>query len=241
MALEALSKDRYDLVLMDCQMPEMDGFEATAEIRRREADSRRTPIVAMTANSMKGDRDRCIAAGMDGYLSKPFRGAQLDTVLGRWLRSGRSRPPATPVRVRTVGVLVDAAVLEGFLSTTPRERLREIVADFRADAASRLVQLRDAVAAGDRASLGRTAHMLRGTSAMFGASTVSETCARIESASAAGATAELDDCIAELEDALRLTGEELDAQLAKAAELPEATLTDLGALASSTSAEGEST
>jgi PAS domain S-box-containing protein len=228
-ALEALSKGRYDLVFMDCQMPEMDGFEATAEIRRREARSRRTPIVAMTANSMKGDRDRCIASGMDGYLSKPFRGPQLDAVLARWLGSRHIGPSATPVRVRTEGVLLDAAVLDGLLRTTPRERLREIVADFRADAGSRLVQLREAAAAGDRESMGRTAHMLRGSSAMLGAGRVSETCARIESA-ASGATAELDDCLAELEDALRLTGQRLEAQLASVAELPDATFEDLRAL-----------
>jgi CheY-like chemotaxis protein len=86
-ALEALARIDYDLVLMDCQMPEMDGFEAVKEIRRREGRRRHTPIVALTANAMEGDRDRCVGAGMDDYLAKPVDREALATVLGRWLGS----------------------------------------------------------------------------------------------------------------------------------------------------------
>jgi PAS domain S-box-containing protein len=74
----------YDVIFMDCQMPEMDGFEATAEIRRREGDSRRTPIVAMTAYAMSGDRQRCLRAGMDDYVSKPIRPGLLEQALYTW-------------------------------------------------------------------------------------------------------------------------------------------------------------
>ena len=84
-ALAATAKVAYDLVLMDCQMPEMDGFAATREIRRREGEfNMHTPIVALTANALEGDRDRCLAAGMDDYLSKPIKLEQLRTVLERW-------------------------------------------------------------------------------------------------------------------------------------------------------------
>jgi len=84
-ALEALERERFDIVLMDCQMPEVDGFAATAEIRRRESrNGRRVPIVALTAHAMDGDEARCIAAGMDDYLAKPFSLAALRAKLVRW-------------------------------------------------------------------------------------------------------------------------------------------------------------
>ncbi|HZL55200.1 MAG TPA: ATP-binding protein, partial [Solirubrobacteraceae bacterium] len=84
-ALDALSSRRYDAVLMDCQMPEIDGYEATRELRRREDGSRHTPVIAMTAHAMNGDRERCLEAGMDDYITKPVRAQALAEALSRWI------------------------------------------------------------------------------------------------------------------------------------------------------------
>jgi CheY-like chemotaxis protein len=80
-----MALNHYDLVLMDCQMPEMDGYEATRSIRRNE-DDRRTPVIAITAYAMKGDRERCLAAGMDDYIAKPIQPDMLYGTIARWLR-----------------------------------------------------------------------------------------------------------------------------------------------------------
>lgn len=84
-AIEALSEVEYVAVLMDCQMPAMDGYDATRAIRHRQGSKRHTPVIAMTAGTVSGDRERCLAAGMDDYISKPVRTDELGRVLQRWV------------------------------------------------------------------------------------------------------------------------------------------------------------
>ena len=97
-ALQALESEQFDLILMDVQMPELDGLEATREIRRREAAGTRTPIVALTAHALTGDRERCLEAGMDGYMTKPVNPTELDEVLEKYARSSRASSAACDVR-----------------------------------------------------------------------------------------------------------------------------------------------
>ncbi len=84
-ALELYQKGRYDIVLLDVMMPEMDGYEVTRRIRAMDGKQRHTPIIAITANALSGDRERCLKAGMDDYVSKPLRGADLEELLSRYL------------------------------------------------------------------------------------------------------------------------------------------------------------
>ena len=127
LALEAMNNDAYDAVLMDCQMPVMDGLTATAELRRREqnAGGARVPIIALTANTMEGDRERCLAAGMDDFLSKPFSQQQLTAMLRRWLalhvmpdaerREGSRLPLIDPAVLRNIAALARPALLDSMI------------------------------------------------------------------------------------------------------------------------------
>ena len=174
-ALAQLRERAYDVVLMDVQMPEMDGMEATRAICAAWPPAERPRIIAMTAEALQGDRERCLAAGMDDYLVKPVTLDHLARALGRF------RPHGAPPTV-------DRGALEQLQEDLGgREALRDVIATFLGKSPSVIAALRDAASRGDVEGLRRHAHMLKGTSAMLGARGVSEQCAAIEADARAGA------------------------------------------------------
>jgi CheY-like chemotaxis protein/HPt (histidine-containing phosphotransfer) domain-containing protein len=166
-AVEALATNDYDLVLMDVQMPEMDGFEATDEVRRREGTARHTPIVAMTANALAGDRERCLRAGMDDYISKPVMEDELSRILHRWLHDGTT---------------LDAEFVAGLraLDNGTGTFLAEIATLFLADAPVRVDAIRNAIENGDMQTVHDQAHALKSSAGNVGATELSDRCAELE-------------------------------------------------------------
>jgi two-component system sensor histidine kinase/response regulator len=200
--VEALKKIPFDAILMDCQMPEMDGYEATRAIRASEAASgRHVPIIAMTANAMRGDREKCLQAGMDDYLPKPVKVQDLDQALKRWIKKGETTgkarrtvspavadprhktakaarvPPASqesPLDPEIFGQLreADRAGGKGFLA--------ELIQKYLQEAPTRILTLRDAVGRADCAAVVKAAHALKGSAGALGATTMATACSDLE-------------------------------------------------------------
>jgi CheY-like chemotaxis protein/HPt (histidine-containing phosphotransfer) domain-containing protein len=195
-AVEAALTGAYDVVLMDVQMPVMDGFEATALIRAHEQiHGGHLPIYGLTARAQAEDRDRCLAAGMDGFLPKPINRAQLLQALASLAPSAPSpdaqQPPVSPAALDEGDPLDPGAVAKlreldagGFLS------LREFVQVVLGDGEQRLESLRQALAQGDAKGLEREAHTLKGSSRELGARNLGALCQQLEDLGAAGAVAQ---------------------------------------------------
>jgi PAS domain S-box-containing protein len=190
--IESLARIPYDIVLMDCQMPEMDGYEATRRVREHETGSRRTAIIAMTANALEGDRERCLAAGMDDYISKPVKEEQLAVILERWSPEAEAQMESDPTESDEpdlAGVL-DEETMAGLRSLQPggnAEFLSGIIDLFLKETAERLAAMRAMDERGDTESLGRAAHTLKGSSGMLGAHRMSLLCGIVEEQCRAGA------------------------------------------------------
>ncbi|MEV7626521.1 response regulator [Actinoplanes sp. NPDC089786] len=175
----------YDAILMDCRMPRMDGFTATAEIRRREAGAaRHTPIIAMTASALVADRERCLAAGMDDYLAKPVNPAELDQTLARWVAGTATRENIPPAHGDPIADRL--AELAGGRTPPELALVERLVTSFRARAPRHVTALDEAYRTGDLRSVEDQAHSLRGAAGNIGAAAVSEVCERIENEARAG-------------------------------------------------------
>jgi PAS domain S-box-containing protein len=190
-ALAALAQYPYAAVLMDVRMPDMDGFAASAEIRRREGTARHTPIIAMTASAMPGDREQCLAAGMDDYIAKPVHLPELAAVLNKWVPSGTGahRPsaaesePARAPAAEAAPVVVDEAAwaeLAQLAQQDARAVVGPLIAQLLADLPARLAALREAVVQHDPEALASAAHRLKGDAGLLGVREVAACCAQLE-------------------------------------------------------------
>jgi PAS domain S-box-containing protein len=189
-AVAALTGDHgYAAVLMDCRMPRLDGYDATREIRAREPDGERVPIIAMTASALEGERDRCLAVGMDGFLTKPVDPVQLFRVLQEWTGGGSPAAESTPAEPdldRVVDLermrMLDSMRRDG---TSLFDRA---AANFGANAPGQLEAIRAAVTAADAANLVATAHKLKGSATNLGLPAVGEAAAALEHLGDSGTT-----------------------------------------------------
>ncbi len=176
-AVEAVRGIPYHLVLMDCQMPEMDGFAATAAIRQREIELAlpRIPIIAMTANALEGDRERCIAAGMDDYLSKPVKPGELATMIEQWML-------AEPDREQ----ILDPGVTASLRSMGDEAFYQEVIGLFLGDAPLQLAAIRSAIASADAEGVRDAAHALKSSAGNVGAEALSRASAAVEQLALSG-------------------------------------------------------
>ena len=235
-AIERISLEPFDLVLMDCQMPEMDGFEATAEIRNRQRQGslrRGLPVIALTANAIEGDRERCLAAGMNDYLSKPFTREQLAAVLAQWLPAQDGGPAPVTAAPRLPGKRADEArrspenVAEGPLNPRALEAIRslpgpngaavveKVIRAFLADGPVRMAQLRSAIEAGSAEGLRKAAHGLKSSSANVGAEALAAACRDLEAIGRAGTTEGAASLLAKAREEMGRVIAALDEQLAE--------------------------
>jgi PAS domain S-box-containing protein len=196
-ALNAVKRKRYDIVFMDVQMPEPDGFEATRAIRDRLGDERPV-IVAMTADAMEGDREACLAAGMDDYVSKPLAAATLQNVLERWggMAAERAVAVSPGLKSKNVGDRRSVAVIDwsrlreiGEFDDERGSMIHRLIQSFVSEGKMRTAAIRNAALRRDSTALASAAHALKGAALNVGAAQLAVACGSIESRAREGRTA----------------------------------------------------
>ena len=216
-AVDAFAKgDRFSLVLMDCQMPVMDGFEATEHIRRMESDGAlaRTPIVALTAGAFSEDRQRCVSVGMDDFLGKPINVDEVTAVLEKWIGYHAPLPaqvsestPSTPTKASSP-VFDEAQLLLRFAGD--REMIAIGLAAFLEDLPTLIRQLSEAVSLNDAELIRRHAHSLKGAAGSVSGSELSDLAKQIEDAAKVADTESIANFYARIDDSVRRTVEALE-------------------------------
>jgi len=178
-ALDKLAQNTYDIVLMDCQMPVMDGYRATRALRQREGTDRHTVVIGMTAYAMQGDREKCLDAGMDDYLSKPVMIKDLKAMLERWSfvvkrDSHKQKSKSDQTSIEPALDPVDWTHLQEISMADPAFQL-ELVKGFVKDGKNLLAEAKQALAARDWITLANKAHQIKGASASVAVQAMSET------------------------------------------------------------------
>jgi PAS domain S-box-containing protein len=207
--LEAVAHTHYDLILMDCQMPGLDGFQTTREIRMREGGERHVRIVALTASAMQGTREQCAEAGMDGYITKPVTIAELEEVVAS------TRPMRGGPEDSLSDAILDPTVIASLRSLSPAGTpgiLGELIDIFMRDTPLRMEELMHAVEMGNVAEVERVSHKLKGGSSILGAERLARVFAMIEEQGRAGSMSGVDEMLAraerELSHVVEALGEE---------------------------------
>lgn len=183
-ALEKIAKNNYDIVLMDCQMPEIDGYKATTMLREKEeqANSARLPVIALTANAMLGDREKCLKSGMDDYLSKPIKAEKLTALLKKWIGYSEDSYRADKIKVGTQKIdenPVDMEHLEAFTDGDHEEE-KELYNMFIEHADNSVTILETKCGSDENEAWRKEAHKIKGSAANLGANDLSEICKTAE-------------------------------------------------------------
>jgi CheY-like chemotaxis protein/HPt (histidine-containing phosphotransfer) domain-containing protein len=223
-AVEAVAHRQYDLVFMDCQMPEMDGYMATAAIRVQEGPqpAHRLPIIAVTAHTLASDAARCLAAGMDDYLAKPVTPEQVAAVLARWTPARSGTPPRrSPGGTEGQALLVDPTVslrLRSVHAPGMPDLLTQLVEIFLHDAPGDIAALGNAVARADLQAVQDVAHSLKGSCGTLGAVALDRLCGLLEAQAQARDYAALTATLASLGETFSATCAALSILLAQQTE-----------------------
>jgi CheY-like chemotaxis protein len=202
MVIEAVKRTVYDLILMDVQMPEMNGFEATKIIREMEGEAKHTPIIAMTTHAMKGDRERCLQAGMDDYISKPIEPQELFDAIEKWTKSQGKEKDLSPFTLHlspqksevACSEFIEQREIHGIELVEPidlasalrrfegdKEFFKEILQEFLSYVPKQLDKLAEAIKTGEAKVVETEAHSLKGAAGNLGAQPIADLALRLES------------------------------------------------------------